>query len=182
MSDGNVDKEKEDFKLYVGETIIGKHIKYNGIHYDVTQDEDGFIYITLDVDYTVYKHKVIYFYETGLLEVGFPEVLVFKQKNKKKIENYGIPKGTYNLVQEELLENNEILTELVVDDGVEFGENKYIFSQAEDGKIYISTNETMNDKKQIIYFYEEKLLQVRWNENIILQFKQEEIKDEINKE
>ena len=164
----------KDYKIYVGQTLIGNEIKYN-VHYDVSQDENGFIYMLHDVGYHVYSHKVIYFYEKELLVVGFPNVLVFKQKNTRKIDNFGIPKGTYNLIEEDLLENSEMPTELVVDGGVEFGGVKYDFSQDEDGKINILNSET-TDKKQIIYFYKYELLEVRWNEDSIFHFKQNETK------
>lgn len=170
LVEGNVDNGKEDYKLYVGQTIIGNHIKYKGIHYDVSQDENGFIYMLHDEGYHVYTHKVIYFYEKGLLEVGYPEVLVFKQKFQKQMDNFGIPKGTYNLIEEDLLENSEMPTELVVDGGVKFGGISYNFSQDEDGKIYISNSEMTESKKQIIYFYEEKILKVRFDENLVLSF------------
>ena len=49
----------KDYKLYVGQTLIGNEIKYN-VHYDVSQDENGFIYMLHDVGYHVYSHKVIY--------------------------------------------------------------------------------------------------------------------------
>lgn len=166
-----------DFEIEFIETYMDKY------PYNIYQGEDGQICLGKE-DVDIEKRILLkYFHEKNILEIHYPyEVLHYKREKTNNLENYGIPKGTYNLVQEELSENNEILTELIVDDGVEFGENKYIFSQDEDGKIYMSTNETMNDKKQIIYFYEEKLLEVRWNDNLVLQFKQEEIQDEINKE
>mgnify|MGYP001031494806 FL=1 len=79
------------------------------------------------------------------------------------------------MVEEDLLANNEISTELIVDGGVEFGGVKYDFSQDEDGKINILNSET-TDKKQIIYFYKYELLEVRWNEDSIFHFKQNETK------
>ena len=72
--------------------------------------------------------------------------------------------------------NNEISTELIVDGGVEFGGVKYDFSQDEDGKINILNSETTDGKKQIIYFYEDNILEVRWNEDLIFHFKQNETK------
>lgn len=129
-----------------------------------------------DEGYHVYSHKVIYFYEKELLVVGFPNVLVFKQKNTRKIDNYGIPKGTYNLVREDLPEKNEMSSQLVVDGGVKFGGISYNFSQDQDGKIYISNSETADNKQQIIYFYEDKILEVRFDENLVLQFRQNETK------
>ncbi len=143
---------------------------------DIYQGEDGQVCLG-NKNVPVEKRILIkYFYEKNILEVHYPHVILRYKKDKLKIlENYGIPKGTYNLVEEDLLANNEISTELIVDGGVEFGGVKYDFSQDEDGKINILNSET-TDKKQIIYFYKDELLEVRWNEDLIFHFKQNETK------
>ncbi len=177
-----IDADKENVDTVFHWLNISNNIEFVENHldnysYDIYQDKDGKIYMGQKGEPIEYKRQIVYLYEDNTLVIHwYGKFLHYKKDKPQILENYGIPKGTYNLVEEDLLANNEISTELIVDGCVTFDGGEYNFSQDEDGKIYISTSETTDGKKQIIYFYEDNILEVRWNENLILHFKQNETK------
>lgn len=139
---------------------------------NIYQGEDGQVYLG-DKNAPIEKRILIkYFYEKNILEIHHPHVIMRYKKDKSKIlENYGIPKGTYRLVKEDILETDDISTELVIDGCAKFDGVEYNFIQDEDGKIYISASESTDNKTQIIYFYEDELLELRLKNDKILHFK-----------
>ncbi len=177
-----IDEDKENVDTVFHWLNISNNIEFVENHldnysYDIYQDKDGKIYMGQKGEPVEYKRQIVYLYEDKTLVIHwYGKILHYKKDKPQILENYGIPKGTYNLVEEDLLANNEISTELIVDGGVEFGGVKYDFSQDEDGKINILNSETTDGKKQIIYFYEDNILEVRWNEDLIFHFKQNETK------